>query len=482
MRGRLLVAAIGAAVAAGCALKTPPPHDAVVAEALPKGTSIPAAWKAEPGAASVTDDWLKSFDDPTLEAIVAEAIANNLDLRQAAERVTIAQQGAVVVGARLLPHVGARLGGRTTRDEDQDQNFNTTLAYAGVAWEVDIWGKLRSQRAAAEAGYEATALDYAFARQSLATTAARAWFLATETRQLLALAEQSVEIYRQLLELVKIRRSAGKDSDLDVYDTQAKLESAQSAVESARESYGEARRALEVLLGRYPAAEIEVAAAYPVLPAPPATGVPASLLERRPDIVAAEREVLSAFRLEEAAKLALLPDFSIALVGGRLGDQLLSLLRLNPWMASAAIGVSIPIFEGGALRARVEIATAQQAQAVARYGSVVLTAFREVENTLANEQFLANRLPFDESSLNDRTESVRIATVQYRAGRRDLLWVSNLQTAQIATEAALIRLRGLQRVNRVRLLLALGGSFDSAPATAAPAHGPSATSSPETKQ
>jgi NodT family efflux transporter outer membrane factor (OMF) lipoprotein len=465
MRGRALAAALAAALATGCALKTPPPHDAVVSEALPKSTIIPPAWKAAPGAAPVTDDWLESFDDPALEAIVAEAIANNLDLRQAAERVAIAQQAAVVVGARLLPQVGVQLGGRTTRDEDHDSNFNTAFAYAGVTWELDLWGKLRSQRAAAEAGYEATALDYAFARQSLATTVARAWFLAIETHQLLALAEQAVEIYRRLADLVAIRRNAGKDSDLDVYDMRAKLESALSGVESARESYGEARRALETLLGRYPAAEIEVATTYPLLSAAPATGVPATLLQRRPDIVAAEREVLAAFRQQEAAELALLPDFSISLGGGRLGDQLLSLLRLNPWMASAAIGVSIPIFEGGALRAKVQIATARQAQAVARYGSVVLTAFREVEDALANEQLLANSLPFDESALSDRTEAVRIATVQYVAGRRDLLWVSNLQSGQIATEADLIKLRGLQRVNRVRLLLALGGSFDTAPAT-----------------
>ena len=379
----------------------------------------------------------------------------------------MAQQGVVVVGAQVLPQVGAKLGGRTTRDENHDQNFNTGLVYAGVAWEIDLWGKLRSQRAAAEASYEATALDYAFARQSLATTVAKSWFLAIETRQLLALAEQAVDIYRKLAELVAIRRAAGKDSDLDVYDIRAKVASAMSEVESARESYGEARRALEVLLGRYPAAEIEVAATYPLLSAPPPTGVPASLLLRRPDVVAAERGVLAAFRQAEAARLALLPDFSFVLVGGRLGDQLLSLLRLNPWMGSAAIGVSIPIFEGGALRARVEIATARQAEAVARYGSVVLTAFREVENALANEQLLAESLPFDESALGDRTETVRIATVQYLAGRRDLLWVSNLQAAQIATQAAVIRLRGLQRVNRVRLLLALGGSFDAAPAAAA---------------
>ena len=134
------------------------------------------------------------------------------------------------------------------------------------------------------------------------------------------------------------------------------------------------------------------------------------MLERRPDIVAAERAVLAAFRQEEAAKLALLPNFSFSLVGGRLGDPILSILHLNPWLASAAIGASIPIYEGGALRAQVKIATAQQAQAVARYGSVVLKAFREVENALANEQLLAKRLPLDQSAVVARTEAVRIAT------------------------------------------------------------------------
>ena len=466
-RFHALVAALAAAPLAGCALAPAPTHTEVVDRALPQGTRIPPAWKAAPESSPVADDWLKSLNDPMLVAIVAEAIANNLDLRQAAERVTIAQQSVVVVGAQLLPQVGARLGGRVTQDE-KNGNFTTTLGYVGVAWEIDVWGRLRAQRAAAEAGYEATALDYAYARQSLAATVAKAWYLATETRQLLALAEQAVGIYSELLELVTIRREAGKDSNLNVVDVRAKLETAQSEVERTRQLYGEARRALEVLLGRYPAAEIEAAAVYPALPPLAGTGVPSALLERRPDIIAAEREVLAAFRLEESAKLALLPDFSLAAAGGRLGDPLLSVLGLNPWLASAAIGVSIPIYEGGALLAQVEIATAQQAQAVARYGSVVLTAFREVENALANEQLLAKRLPLDQSAVRDRTEAVRIATVQYLAGSRDLLWVSNLQTGQLTNEADLIKLLGLQRVNRIQLFLALGGSFDDAPAAALP--------------
>jgi NodT family efflux transporter outer membrane factor (OMF) lipoprotein len=458
------------AVLAGCALKAPPTHTDVVDQALPKATRIPSAWRADPRAGEVTNDWLKSFNDPMLDAIVAEAIANNLDLRQAAERVAIAQQNVVVVGAALLPQVGAQLGATTIRDKDQDSNFNSTVAYVGVAWELDLWGRLRAQRAASEAAYQATALDYAYARQSLAALTAKAWYLAIETRQLVSLAEQAVRVFSDLLELVNIRRSAGKDSDLDVVDTRARLESAQADLEAARETYGEARRALEVLLGRYPAAEIAIASTYPRLPPPAAAGVPAELLQRRPDIIAAEQVVLAAFRQHEAAELALLPDFSISIAGGRLGDQVLSLLRLNPWFATAGIGVSIPIFEGGALRAKVDIATAQQAQAVARYGAAALTAFREVENALANEQLLASRVPFTSRALADRTNAVQIATVQYRAGRRDLLWVAQLQAQQLATEAALIKLQSTQGANRIRLYLALGGSFDTAPAASPTQH------------
>jgi NodT family efflux transporter outer membrane factor (OMF) lipoprotein len=462
MRIALLLAA---ALIAGCALKSPPTQTGIVEQALPSTTRVPDAWRADARGGDVANDWLKSFNDPALERIVAEAITHNPDLRVAATQVAIAQQTVVIVGSRLLPWAGVQLGATGLRDQDNGSTSSTT-AFVGVAWELDVWGRLRAQRAASEANAEAVALDYAYARQSLAATTAKLWYLAIETRQSLALGERAVAIYRELLSLVQLRRDAGKDSDLDVVDVRAKLESAQSDLARAEEAYGEARRGLEVLLGRYPAAEIEVAAAYPALPPLAATGVPSSLLERRPDLLAAEREVLAAFRREEAAQLALLPEFSLSLAGGRLGDQVLSLLRLNPWLVSAGIGVSVPIYEGGALKARVDIATAQQVQAVARYGAVALTAFKEVENSLANERLLGLQLPLDQKALDDRTEAVRIATIQYKAGRRDLLWVAQLQTAQLASESNLIKLRATQRTNRVRLVQALGGSFDAAPPTA----------------
>ena len=137
-----------------------------------------------------------------------------------------------------------------------------------------------------------------------------------------------------------------------------------------------------------------------------------------------------------------------------------------------------PDLEGGALRAQIKIATAQQAQAVAHYGAVALAAFREVENALANEQFLVKRIRFLQRALVDRTAAVQIATVQYQAGRRDLLWVAQLHTAQLITEASVIQLHDAQGANRIRLHLALGGSFDAKPA-ASPAPAPAPR--PQTK-
>jgi outer membrane protein, multidrug efflux system len=455
---------------AGCALQTPPTQTEVLRQALPEGTQVPTAWKADPKTGAVTDDWLKRFNDPTLDAIVAEAMANNLDLRQAADRVAIARQAIIVVGAQLLPQIGGQLGYKHTHDFGHEDEVKHTFEHKygslDLAWELDVWGRLRAERAAAGAGYEATALDYAYARQSLAATAAMSWYLTTEAYQLLALAERAVEVYGKLLDLATIRQAAGKSSELDVVDARARLETAQSGLEAARNAYGQARRALEVLLGRYPAAEIEAAAVYPPLPPPVGAGVPAALLERRPDLVAAERLVLAAFRQQEAARLALLPDFSISLTGERLSDHLLRQLKLSPWLASAAIGAVVPIYEGGALRAQVKIATAQQAQAVANYGSVVLKAFQEVEDALGSEQILENRLQYEQRALADRNTAVQLAIVQYQAGSRDLLWVEQLQTEQLAVEENVIKLRNAKVTNRIQLHLALGGGFDASPPVA----------------
>jgi len=200
------------------------------------------------------------------------------------------------------------------------------------------------------------------------------------------------------------------------------------------------------------------------VPNPVGPGLPSSLLERRPDIVAAEHVVLAAFRNEEAAKLALLPQFVLTVEGGRLSDQLLSVLGLNPWLFYSALHMAVPVYEGGALRAELKIATAQQQQAIAYYGSVALTAFNEVEVALTNEQLLSQRLQYEMDALKDRIVAVQTANLRYIYGSVDLFEVLGLQTQQIENEELVINLRDALLSNRINLHLALGGSFDASPA------------------
>lgn len=452
----------------GCALHKPPSQTTIMTQALPKATPLPPGWSAASDTTNVTNDWVKSFKDADLEVMVREAIANNLDLRQSAARVEAARQSVIVVGSKLKPQIGATIGGATTHSSNDasSNEYQSSQAYAEFSWEIDVWGRIRAQRAASQENYEAILLDYAFARQSLAAITAKSWFLAIETRRLLALAKQSVDIYTNLLNLVKVRRAAGRVADLDVAEASYELNEAQSQLILMQGLYSEARRTLEVLVGRYPSSELAVGEQYDPLPPPVASGLPSSLLERRPDIVGAEHQVWLAFRAQEAAKLALLPSFSLNLEGGRLSDQLLSVLGLNPWLVHGAIGMLVPIYEGGALRAEIRIATAQQDQAVAHFGGVALKAFDEVEVALTNERLLAERVSHIENAVLDHTEAVRVAELRYRAGSMDLLSVLQLQEGQIQSKADLIKLRNTQLANRVNLHLALGGSFDGLPAAA----------------
>jgi multidrug efflux system outer membrane protein len=144
-------------------------------------------------------------------------------------------------------------------------------------------------------------------------------------------------------------------------------------------------------------------------------------------------------------------------------------LGLNPWLMHSVVGMAVPVYEGGALRAEIRIATAREDQAVAHFGGVALKAFDEVEVELTNERLLAERLPLTEGAVLDHTEAVRVAKLRYEAGSMDLLSVLQLQEGQIESEANLIKLRDAQLANRINLHLALGGSFDGSPAGAATA-------------
>jgi NodT family efflux transporter outer membrane factor (OMF) lipoprotein len=461
----LVAAVLGLAASLSGCLSKAPPHASILRDSLPKNTQIPAAWTAASGVdGAVTDDWLKSFHDPNLDAVVAEAIAHNLDLAQAAAQVEMARQNVVVVASQLKPQIGLGLVVATTRDKSQDQNYTSSGERFGIAWEPDIWGRLRAQRAAANASFQATSLDYAWARQSLAATASKAWYQAVELRSLLAVTGKAVNVYKELLRISKVKQAAGQVGGLDVTEAAARVELAQSALTTVQALFIAAQRNLEVLLGRYPAAAVDISREFVPLPPAVPAGLPSSLLERRPDILGAERLVLASFRNLEAARLARLPTFSLDFDGGRLSDSLLSLLKLNPWFYHVPLGMTVPVYTGGRLSAEVKIETAQQQQAMAHYGAVVLNAFDEAETALTNENLYAQQFQHLESSFEEYSDSVRIATIKYIAGSYDMQQVLQLETSQLSVESDVITVQNARLANCINLHLALGGSFEAAPA------------------
>lgn len=455
--------AAGALAFSGCALQPTPSGEEMTDAALPPGAAIPLKWSAGGNSGSVSHGWLKTFKDRRLNQIVAEGIAHNPNLRSAAAKATAAREQVTVIAAQMKPLVGADIGASTIREDDRNDWFHSQKGLLGVSWEPDVWGRVRSQSSAAEFAADAAELDYAYARQSLAAAIAKSWFLTTETLQLEALSERFVAINSELLELVEARFKAGKVDNLDVTESKADLSNARSQLVTTKRLAAEARRNLETLVGRYPAAELRAGMDYAAVPPPIRSGLPASLIQRRPDVVAAEMQVLAAFRDQESARLALLPNFSFGLDAGKISDGLISLLRLNPWMLHATVGMSVPIYTGGALEAQIRIADAKQQQAIANYGATVLEAFKEVENALGNGPLLDQQLKYDEQSLKDRSEAVRLAKIQFKAGKITLLSVLQLQQAEIASESALIKLRNARLANRINLHLALGGDFVSVP-------------------
>jgi NodT family efflux transporter outer membrane factor (OMF) lipoprotein len=459
--GLLRAAPLAAALAlAGCALNQPPEPQALRADALPSVT-VPGAWASAGGAAgAVRDDWLATFGDAQLHALVFEALANNLDLRVAAARVERAGAYAKQAGSTLYPQVNLLASGSFT-GSDSGSAFETVGLFA--SWELDLWGRVRSRAAAGTAQYEATAKDAEYARQSIAALVARSWLLAIEARRQRAIAQEMSAAAGKLAALARERARIGRGDEYDVRVAQASLQGYRDAELQLRLSEQQAVRAIESLVGRYPAAALDAAAQFPAFPGPVPAGLPSELLERRLDVAAAERRVASAYYLVGEAQAARLPRISLTASGSSITSDLVFLKdRENPaW--SAGGNLVLPLFAGGALEAQVEVRTAEQKAAVADYGRVGARAFSEVENALSAGFNLEQRVPVLETSVAENDRALELAQVRYRVGTVDQRAVQQQLLAASAARSALARATSERLVQRVNLHLALGGSFAPPP-------------------
>jgi NodT family efflux transporter outer membrane factor (OMF) lipoprotein len=447
-------------VLAGCAVTAPPPPEQIRTDAL-QGTEIRASWSAGAAeAGAIGDNWLLSFNDPQLNALVSEAIARNPDLRATAARVEQSAAYAQIARAALLPAINLLGTGGFKAGGGSDLTSALQGVMLGVSWEPDLWGRLRYGRNAADETYASAQADYEFARQSMAAQVARSWFMATETRLQLAAAESMAQSSQDLLRLAEDRQRVGVGSQKDVALARANFGTFEDAVRQSRLAHEQAVRSLEMLLGRYPSTELQAAPALPTFPGPVPVGMPLDMLERRPDIVAAERRVAAAFDRVGEARAAQLPSIRLNASVSALDSDVIELQEdfENP-TGGAGGTIFAPLYQGGALRAQVSVRTAEQKEALARYASQVLRGINEVENALAASQVLSERVQLLGRVLADQEQTLQYDQSAYRVGRQDLRSVQQQQQQVQSARMALLRVQSEQLIQRVNLHLALGGSF-----------------------
>ncbi len=451
---KLLPALVGLClVLHGCAV---PSHEQAVSSIKTgkvNNEKIPDSFSSQAESGAVDDDWLKNFNDPKLNSLVAEALHKNPGLKIKEAQVEGARAYVQQARAKLKPTV--QLGGSARDTEYKGINEKSNIGLS-VSWEPDVWGRIRTGVAAAKEGARASEEDYQFARQSLVASVADGWFTAITAKEQHRFAREIVDLQKKNLKITQARQQIGQGGERDVHLAKGALASAQKAEQGTLAAYKASLRSLELLLGRYPSADLETEDHLVAVPPPIPAGIPSQILERRPDLVAAEEDVAKAFYKEKATKLLNLPRFTFT---AGIGVN-----SLNDAISGLAAGIFAPLYTGGAIKAMVKEATAEQKAAIASYAQKALQAFKEVETALTMETTLAN----EEKDLKTVVKENKIAYVQtkkqYQIGEGTMIDVLTIQQQWIASKIAALDIASRRLINRVQLHLALGGSFDSSPA------------------
>lgn len=436
---------------------------------------MPDSWAStREGRAGVDVDWVARMGSPRLSALVREAVAHNPDLKIAAARVEQARTLIRTAAAPARPKLDLESAGFKTQQnfvgfpfagggvlKQQTESYNLSLL---ANWELDIWGRYRAATSAAIAAAQGAEQDARAARAAIAAQVARAWLALIEANEQADLAGEAIKAASDTEQSLNERFRTGQAADQGGLGAQLRLarsdiESAKAALEQRREAQGHAARALELLLGRYPKGDRERGDRLPSLAASPPAGLPSELLQRRPDILAAERRFAAQGMRQKEARRALFPSLTLTGSAGTSTNSLTKLLASEFGIWSLGAKLAEPILTGGLVPAELRKRRAEESEALAVLQKTVLQAFSEVEASLENEQLLHRR----EAALAEATrlavDADSEARANFRQGLGDILTVLITQQRVIQSRSALASVRRLRLDNRVALHLALGGDF-----------------------
>lgn len=455
-------------IAASCA--SPPP-------VRPPATrvEIPGEWRA--GSTAAEDEsvsWWNLLGSAALDSLVAEGLERNPSLDGAAARIDAAVARAKIAGAGSWPQLG--VGGSGSRSKRSFVGFpsfgppgggdegpisvesSTFGVSLDLSWEVDLWGRIRSGQSAAFADAQMAEALWRGARSSIAGQICKAFFGVVEADQQAELAEATSANRAEMLERIEARYARGLRSSLDVHRARAELESSKARTALRCAQRDSARRQLEILLGRYPSASIDVR----LLPDPPErlpAGLPADLIDRRLDLVAAERAVAAADRRRAEARRALYPRVMLTGSSGTTSDELGDLSDGDFAVWSIGASISQPLFQGGRIVAGIDAADAGLREALANFATTALQAYAEVESALDAETRLGEQVRALANAVEASSLALRLAETRYSGGLADVLVLLDAQRSDHDARSRLIEATRQRLDNRVNLHLSLGGGF-----------------------
>jgi len=443
----------------------PVPASFPVASAVPAST-VPASALG----------WRTMFGDPRLQRLIDLALENNRDLRLATLNVQAARARSNIQRAARLPAVGLDATHRrertlttdaTGRELDQQTGVNVALS----AFELDLFGRVRTLSDAALARYLASEQGRDAAQIALVGAVADAYFTQRLAEEQLQLSERTLADWRQSLALARLLKQAEQNSSLDVAQAEGQVALAEADVEGRRRALAEADNALQLLVGSELPGDLPPAVSLerqPVIARLPA-GLPADLLLTRPDLRQAEQMLVAANADIGAARAAFFPQISLTASFGYASASLGALFDPAREVWRFAPQISQPLFQGGRLRAELRLAEVRKSEAVAQYERAIQVAFREVADALAGTATFDRQIEAQRRAVNATQRSLELSELRYRAGLDGRLDLLDAQRQLYASRQALLDLRRAEIANRVALYKALGGGLhaDSDDAAAA---------------
>lgn len=428
-------------------------------------------WKqAQPGDAYLKGKWWELYGDPALNALEVQVALNNQNVAQAeaqyrqakaAVRVSRAAQFPTISGSAGVSGARAAVGSTSTLGNASGGVRSAFTLPFDVSWEPDLWGSIRRGVTAAAANAQSFAAELENARLLFQAELAQDYFQLHSTDAELDLLRSTEASYQEFLTLTRNRYNGGVASDLDVAQAESQLYGAQSALIDLGVQRAQFEHAIAILIGKAPSDLSVPAAVLATLPPAVPVGVPSELLERRPDIAAAERRVASANEQIGIAMAALYPNLTLSGGGGLQNSSIGRFISAPSLLWSVGANLAATLFDAGRRRAIVESQQAAYDATVAGYRETVLTALQQVEDNLAALRILETEAAKVQQTIASADRALTIATAQYRAGTTSYLTVLTSQAQLLSAQRSAVGLQARRLSASVQLIEALGGGWNT---------------------